>query len=129
MVNQDKIIDIHSHILPGIDDGARTLTDSIDSIRELADQGIVGIIATPHFVNETTYMSPRDHNLELLKELKQQLQNESINVELYLGNEIYLDKDISLLLNTKIISTMADSKYLLVELPLDNEFPNFEEYF
>ncbi len=49
------MIDIHSHILPGIDDGARNFEESVGLVRELAAQGVTDIIATPHYVNETTY--------------------------------------------------------------------------
>lgn len=128
MVVPNRIFDIHTHILPGIDDGAKTLTDSVEIVRWLVEQGVTDIIATPHFVNESEYTSPREHNLKLLDELRDALKIARINVNLYLGNEIYIDKDILRLHEKGLVSTLADSKYLLVELPLDTEFPNYDDY-
>lgn len=123
------MIDIHSHILPGIDDGAKTLEYSLDVIREAVNNGVTDIIATPHYISETAYVSTRAQNAKLLKKLKSAVKSENIPVNLYLGNEIYIDSKLPDLLKAKKISTMADSKYLLVELPLNEEFPNYEEYF
>lgn len=128
MVVPNRIFDIHTHILPGIDDGAKTLTDSVEIVRWLVEQGVTDIIATPHFVNESEYTSPREHNLKLLDELRDALKKAQINVNLYLGNEIYIDKGILRLHEKGLVSTLADSKYLLVELPLDTEFPNYDDY-
>ena len=122
------MIDIHSHILPGIDDGARNFMESAEIIRELAEQGVTDIIATPHFVNESAYVSPKYDNSRLLQELKQYLKDDGINVRVYLGNEIFIDENILELINKRKISSLADSKYLLVELPLNDEFPNYEDY-
>ena len=129
MATPNRMIDIHAHILPGIDDGAETLGDSIKVIDEMVRNGVTDIIATPHFVDETAYVSPRSENLKLLKEVENALEEENIKVNLYLGNEIYINDKIIQLIKEKKISSLAGSKYLLVELPLDGEFPNYEEYF
>ena len=55
------MIDIHCHILPGIDDGAKTIDDSIDMAKEAVQEGVITIIATPHhkngqYENETNYL-------------------------------------------------------------------------
>lgn len=123
------MIDIHSHILPGIDDGAATLSQSLDVVKESVKNGVTDIIATPHYVAETTYVSPRSENAKLLKKLEAAVRAEKISVNLYLGNEIYIDSKIVELLKAKKIAPLAGSKYLLVELPLNEEFPNYEEYF
>lgn len=123
------MIDTHSHILPGIDDGAKTFSDSIDIIRELSEQGVTDIIATPHYVCETQYISPRSENRKLLKEVKKRVLAAAINVNLYLGNEIYIDSKIPELLKQKVVTPLASSKYLLVEMPLDEEYPSYLDYF
>ena len=128
MVVPNRIFDIHTHILPGIDDGAKTLTDSVAIVKWLADQGVTDIIATPHFLNESEYTSSREANLKLLEKLQNKLKREQVNVKIYLGNEIYIDDDIIRLHEEGLVSTLADSKYLLVELPLDSEFPNYDGY-
>ena len=121
------MIDIHSHILPGIDDGADTLDDSLNLVRELASQGFTDVIATPHYIVDTTYVSPHYNNLELLDSLKNALIAENINMNVYLGNEIYINEDIVDLLKSHKLSSMNDSKYLLVELPMTGVYPNYED--
>jgi protein-tyrosine phosphatase len=64
------MIDIHSHILPGIDDGAKDFANSVEIVKELASQGVTDVVATPHYVTETAYTSPATKNLKLLKELQ-----------------------------------------------------------
>lgn len=122
------MIDIHSHILPGIDDGSRDLVESVKIVRELVKQGVTDIVATPHYINETIFISPRSKNLELLEELKRKLAEENVDVKIFLGNEIYIDERILELVDAGEISTMGDSEYLLVELPMDNEYPNYEDF-
>ena len=121
------MIDIHAHVLPGIDDGARTLTDSADLVRELAKSGVTDIFVTPHYVSETNYVSSKEKNLELLEELKRVIRDEDLGVEVFLGNEIYIDRGIEELIELGVISTMANSKYVLVELPLSGEYPNYQD--
>ena len=121
------MIDIHSHILAGIDDGAEALEDGLGIVRELAAQGVTEIIATPHYIDETIYVSPKQKNQRLLTQLKKAVKNENLNVKLYLGNEIYISNHISDLVDSGQISPMNGSEYLLVELPMTEEFPNYED--
>ena len=121
------MIDIHSHIIPGVDDGARNFEDSVQIVRWLASQGVTDVIATPHYVYETDYVSPRAQNLQLLEGLKDRLVDEGVDVKVYLGNEIYIDRDIARLIRAGEMSTMADSEYLLVELPLNDEYSDWED--
>ncbi len=123
------MIDIHSHVLPGIDDGAETLEHSLRVIRECVKNGVTDIIVTPHYMNETVYMSPCSENVKILNGLRKAVQAENIAVNLYLGNEIYIDDNLLALLKAKKITTLAGGKYLLIELPLNEEFPNYEEHF
>ena len=119
------MIDIHSHILPGIDDGARTLGDSIDIVQELSSQGVTDIIATPHYITDTIYTSEREENVKLLEKLRQALAEAGITTNVFLGNEIFIDIDIAKLLKQKVVSTLADSEYVLVEFSLNEEYPNY----
>lgn len=121
------MIDIHSHIIPGVDDGAETLVDSVEIVRGLVAQGVTDIIATPHFVDGSVYESPREKNRELFAELLTALKEHEIKVNIYLGNEIYITERIDQLIKDGMISTLADSKYILVELPLNGEYTNYED--
>ncbi len=121
------MIDIHSHILPGIDDGSKSFDESLDILQGLAEQGITDVIATPHFIAETNQTSSRSRNQRLLLELANRAKD--ININLYLGNEIYIDREISKYLKNRRISPLADSKYLLIELPMSGEFAQYEDIF
>ena len=123
------MIDIHTHILPGVDDGAENFYESIEIVKYLARQGVTDIIATPHYVNETEYTSERAENLRLFDALKRELAAAGVKTRIFLGNEIYIDPEILELIKTEKISSLAESKYLLVELPLSGNFPNYEDYF
>lgn len=115
------MIDIHSHLLFGVDDGSRTLEESVHVIKKLSEVGYTDIILTPHYINDSTYVSTREENLDVLKRLKVGLIRNNVNVNLYLGNEIYIDSEIAHLLKNNIISSLNDTKYLLIELPMSGE--------
>jgi protein-tyrosine phosphatase len=121
------MIDIHSHILHGVDDGAKTLSDSVAVVRELVGCGVTDIIATPHYVEDTRYTVERKENLALLKGLREKLVAENIDVNIYLGNELYISENILQWLKKGVVSPLSDSKYLLVELPLNGEYQNYED--
>lgn len=124
------MIDLHSHLLPAIDDGVDTFEESVEILQELAAHGITEIFLTPHYIEETIYNSPRADNLKLLGELKKAIKEEtSLDLKLHLGNEIYITKDISRLLKNKTLSSLNDSKYLLVELPMSGLFEGYEDIF
>ena len=115
------MIDIHSQLLFGVDDGSRTLEESVHVIKKLSEVGYTDIILTPHYINDSTYVSTREENLDVLKRLKVGLIRNNVNVNLYLGNEIYIDSEIANLLKNNIISSLNDTKYLLIELPMSGE--------
>ena len=117
------MIDIHSHLLPNIDDGSRSFEDSVAIINGLASVGVTDIIITPHYVAETEWVSTRTKNQVLIADLRSRVKG----VKLYLGNEIYIDQNIAQRLKKGIISPLADSKYLLVELPMSGEYEGYED--
>jgi len=123
------LVDLHSHILPGIDDGAEDFEASMRLVRELARGGVSDVFATPHFVDETIYTSPRAENLRLLCELEKRVKDEGIDIRIHLGNEIYICPKILDYLKRGEISAMGESRYLLVELPMSGEFPGYADIF
>lgn len=123
------MIDIHSHLLFGVDDGSRTLEESVHVIKKLSEVGYTDIILTPHYINDSTYVSTREENLDVLKRLKVGLIRNNVNVNLYLGNEIYIDSEIANLLKNNIISSLNDTKHLLIELPMSGESEIYYDIF
>ena len=118
------MIDVHSHILPGIDDGSKSLDQSVNILAGLKNQGFTEVILTPHYVQDTKYCSLRSENLKLLRKLKKVAPK---GLKLYLGNELYIDRTLPQLLKKRKISALAGSKYLLVEFPMSGEFDGYED--
>lgn len=120
--------DIHNHLLYGIDDGSINKEQSIEILKELKEIGFNNIILTPHYIDDTKYTSDIENNNKILKELKLELNKQNIDINLYLGNEIYITENILTLLNSKKITTLNNTNYLLIELPLNNKLNNLDDY-
>lgn len=115
------MIDIHSHIIYGIDDGAADIEESMEIIRNLYKVGYTKVIATPHFIENTEYTANNKIKKQRLNELRKRSKEENLNIELYLGNEIFLEEDIiGKILNQEIYS-MNNNEYILVELPMNSQ--------
>lgn len=108
-----NINDIHSHVVYGVDDGARNLDMSIEMLRNAHMQGVRNIVCTPH-----SYGDIKQY-LKNIKTLQEQIKKENINVNLYSGCEIYCDEGninrIIVELNLGSIPTINKTKYVLVE--------------
>jgi len=121
----DNMIDIHSHILYGIDDGSKNLEESIKILKKCEQEGIKKMILTPHYIENTNYNKNNKEKLDLFNNLKNEINKQNINIELYLGNEVYANENIQELIEKKEILTMNNSRYILIEFPLLNE--NFND--
>ena len=121
--------DIHNHLLFGIDDGSTSIEESIDVLRDLESAGYKNVILTPHYIKDSNYNSPARENYKRLNMLKQALYQNNININLYLGNEIYMDDDIYELLQSKEAYSLNGTEYVLVELPMSGEYAGYEEVF
>lgn len=107
------MIDIHSHILPGLDDGAKDVKESIQILEHIINQGISEIIATPHILPGSY-----DNNKETIDKayqlLIQEVESKGLEIKIYKGAELYLVPN----LKEKIYKenfTLAGSKYILIE--------------
>lgn len=119
--------DVHSHILFGIDDGSRTISESIELLKKLKSVGFNNVILTPHFILDSTYNSNYEANIKIYNELKERLISENIDINIYLGNEIFIDKNVPTLLEKNIITSLNGTKYVLVEFPMHNKLLNIED--
>ena len=107
-------IDIHSHILPGIDDGASDVNASIVLIKELISLGYHKLIATPHVMIDFYKNTPQTIKSSLNK-LKKELVNQKINIEIEVGAEYYVDYYFEQLIESDGILHFGDN-YVLIEL-------------
>ena len=108
------MIDMHNHILFGVDDGPKTMQESMELIKEASNKGVTHIVFTPHF-NKRNYSLNNDKVSINFQILKRAVNEENISMELYLGNEVYLDSLGYTSLFENGFNTLAGSKYILVE--------------
>ncbi|CAM4161638.1 tyrosine-protein phosphatase [Lederbergia lenta] len=120
------MIDIHCHILPGIDDGSDNFTESLLMARQAEKEGISTIIATPHHQNGR-YNNYKADIIEKTAELNEYLQTENINVEILPGQETRIYGELLEDYEAGEILTLANiSSYLFIELP-SNHVPGYTE--
>src|SRR5690625_4699713 len=113
------MIDIHNHILPGIDDGSKTEKDSINLAKAAVDEGISTIIATPHHRNGI-YDNERDSIIKYVELLNELLKQEGIPVDILPGQETRINGDMLKELEEGKIQPLNDTKYVFVEFPFSS---------
>lgn len=109
------MIDIHCHILPAFDDGASNLAESMAMARMAVASGITGIVTTPHFPGESSSLSMLKPLLERFERLYQAIGQENLPLTLYPGAEIRCLPETPQLAAKKVLPTLGDSNYLLIE--------------
>ena len=114
------MIDIHSHILPNIDDGSRSIDETFNLIREAKNVGFDAIVSTSHYM-EGYYETNVPEREVWVKAIYENLQAKNVDINLFLGNEIYMSENIIKLLEERKASTINDTSYVLFELPLNAE--------
>lgn len=110
----ERYIDIHSHILPGLDDGPRDLPSSLAMLRLAAENGIGTIICTPHYKEGKTENPPEQID-ERIHELDIRIANEGLNIKLYSGTELFFTETALIALEKGQAKTLAASDFVLVE--------------
>ncbi|WP_208560075.1 tyrosine-protein phosphatase [Marinilactibacillus kalidii] len=120
------MIDLHSHILPGVDDGAKTIEDSLDMARLAVEEGITHLLATPHHMNRD-WMNEKSKVIELVKNLQTEIDREGIPLTLFPGQEIRIYGDIlEDIEKNLILFTDEQQQYLLIEFPTSS-IPTYTE--
>lgn len=121
--SMNKYIDCHSHILYGIDDGAKTIEDSIAILKKMQDLGFESIILTPHYRGD--YKANNLLKSLLLESLNSVLDENNINIKLYLANEVRITSNMLELLEKETIKAIND--YFFLELPFTNKIYNLDK--
>lgn len=123
------MIDIHSHILPGIDDGASNWEQSLTMARVAVEDGITEMVCTPHWVLGK-YENTRPVILEALAEFKNRLAEQNIPLTVFPGAELRLDISLPQRIKDGELLTINDGgSYALIELPEEALPKNLEEFF
>jgi protein-tyrosine phosphatase len=114
------MIDVHCHILPGVDDGAKTIEDSVAMARMAADAGTTKIVATPH-MNHPQYHVPGPLAKAKLEEVRAAVLAAKIPIEIVLAGEIHWSSDVpAQLASGELLPYCADHQYILFELPMSH---------
>ncbi|OAB41189.1 tyrosine-protein phosphatase [Paenibacillus antarcticus] len=110
------MIDIHTHILPGIDDGAADWNDTLNMARAAVAEGITTLIATPHHANGR-YNNAAVEVLEYTHHINEKLIEEGVPITIHSGQEIRWHHDWLESWFRKELLPLANSSYVLLELP------------
>jgi len=116
------LIDIHCHILPGVDDGPKEVEESIAMGRLYATVGFRAVVATPHCIPGTRWMPEISLIHARARMVRAALEAEGVALKIYTGMEIALDPLVPILLRQKRLLTLANGPYLLIESPFQ-QFP------
>ncbi|SEO63799.1 tyrosine-protein phosphatase [Paenibacillus sp. OV219] len=117
------MIEIHSHILPGLDDGALSTDEALEMARQAVSQGITHIIATPHH-GDGAYETPRSVVVEATWRLNEICKQHEVPVTICEGQEIRVHAELIDEYEQNQLVTLAGSRYLLLELP-PNHIPSY----
>lgn len=115
------MFDIHTHILPNVDDGSKNIELSIELIKQEIDFGVTDLFLTPHYMKIRNYISTYSNNMEIFEDLKKEVENQNLKINLHLGNEIYATNMLLSDLKTKKIVPLGDTKFVLVEFAMGEE--------
>ena len=111
------IVDIHSHIIPGIDDGSKSMEMTLEMLKNAEIEGIKEIVATPHYLleyGEAKIEEVKDH----VNKINLILEKEKIDLKVYSGQEVYFTEKIIEDYIEGNIGTINDSRYMLIEFPM-----------
>lgn len=109
------MIDMHNHVLFGVDDGCNTMEESIAMVEAANDAGVTDIILTPHYGPLRGYVADWTTIQSHMKQLQQAIANRELPVKLYLGREIDEIKHIEELLKSGTVQPMNHTNYVLVD--------------
>lgn len=116
------MIDIHSHLVYGVDDGSRTIEDTKHMIREAKKVGFTDIICTPHYMKDY-YEVPCNEVYNKICNI----QNLVDGINIHQGNEIYATENIIEFINSKKAMSLNNSRYVLIEFPMQTKPINMDQ--
>lgn len=108
------IVDMHCHVLPGVDDGPSSMAESIGVLKEAQNQGVGAMIVTPHY-HPGRYMVTADRVMSSLRSLKRKIADLGLTIHLYSGQECYYYSGLLDQLKNGNALSLAGSEYVLIE--------------
>jgi protein-tyrosine phosphatase len=111
------MIDIHTHILPGVDDGAKDFAEVKKIAKSCLKQRVNCLVATPHYMEGKYEINPSELKSKY-KNLESRLHQAGINLKILIGNEVYLREGIINKIKENRVLSLNHSRYMLVEFPI-----------
>ncbi len=111
------MIDIHTHVLPFVDDGSESLSNSLEMVKTASKNGVTDIFLTPHRSERT---KTPEEVLEVFNNFKKEVEKLDIPINLYLGNEVFYSVNTIERIKENWCLTMNGSKFVLVEFSLNH---------
>lgn len=119
------MIDIHAHILPGLDDGPDSWEETLEMCRIARRDGITGIVASPH-IREGIWDNTREGIEEKVSELNDRLDGR-LDIEVLCGAEVHAAPNLAKKVKSGVIPTINDNGYMSLELPVELVPPHIED--
>lgn len=107
-------VDMHNHLLPNVDDGIRTLDETIHCLRQYAEWGVRRVISTPH-ISQDYYPNTADKLLQLVPQVQQAIAEANLPIDFTVAAEYLLDEQFDHLLRTDQLLSFGKSQYVLIE--------------
>lgn len=120
------MVDLHCHILPGVDDGSASLEESVAMARLAAESGVSRIVATPHFRGEEEALQTLPRILSRFRMLSKELQRQQVPITLHPGAEILCTPKTPDLARQGKLPTLGNSRYILTEFLFDETLEYME---
>ena len=114
------MIDFHTHILPNVDDGSKSIDETFELLNEAKKAGFDTIISTSHYIEDYYNVNVSEREV-WINAISKNLKKENNDLKLYLGNEVYLTENIMELLETGKATTINKSRYILFEFPMNTK--------
>jgi protein-tyrosine phosphatase len=115
------VIDLHNHVLPGVDDGAANLAEALRMLEQAAAQGITHVACTPH-ANDRMNTETDRHYQSVFEQLQAEVDKHGLPIELCLAAEIMAGTYLLKLLDHPFCTYHSSKKYFLLEFPLETPF-------
>ena len=118
------MVDLHCHLLPGIDDGSKSMAISLRLAKEATENGVTHALLTPHHMNGH-YVNHKQDVLARTKEFQEELEKNNIPLTVFPGQEVRINGQlIEALDNDDILFADESGKYMMLEFP-DNDVPHY----
>ena len=113
------MIDIHTHVLPNVDDGSESYSQSLEMVKVASEQGVTDLILTPHLRGD--YRLTKEDLTTLYEKFCAKVKEDGVDINLYLGQEIFIEKDFKKYFLENPILTINGSKFVLVEFDYNKD--------